>query len=202
MPAPRLVEERKCVVCGTPFTVDVYVSHLKHRALKHCSKSCSNRGRTKTLAERFARYIGETTDSGCILWTGSRAAHGYGHIGGTVDGRRTMLLAHRVAWELANGPIPDGLQILHRCDNPPCINVDHLFLGTHMDNHVDKAQKGRGPRGEKNPKAKLAAHHVREIRKRYASATVTQLQLAKEYHVHLSTIERIVAKTSWGHIDG
>ena len=77
--------------------------------------------------------------SACIEWTGSRNPKGYGQkkVGGKT------IFAHRWAWEQANGPIPDGLHVLHTCDNPPCVNVDHLFLGTNADNVKDRDAKGR-----------------------------------------------------------
>lgn len=94
-----------------------------------------------SLAERFARRL-EVTPSGCIEWTGSRNRAGYGSIsvGGRTEGRRST---HRLAWELTNGSIPDGMQILHHCDNPPCCNPAHLFLGTRSENMADMISKGR-----------------------------------------------------------
>jgi len=86
--------------------------------------------------------------NGCIEWTGCLDTGGYGQI--SVNNR--MVLVHRLAWELANGPIPDGLSVLHHCDNPPCCETEptegypegHLFLGTHAENNADRSAKGRG----------------------------------------------------------
>ena len=79
--------------------------------------------------------------SGCIEWIGATSADGYGQLG--VDGK--VIYTHRFAWELANGPIPDDISVLHHCDNPPCCNVEEcLFLGTPADNMADMAAKGRG----------------------------------------------------------
>ena len=75
----------------------------------------------------------------CQPWTGTIGGNGYGKI----KRKGKQLAAHRVAWEKVHGPIPDGLFVLHRCDNPPCVNVDHLFLGTQLDNMRDRLQKGR-----------------------------------------------------------
>lgn len=83
--------------------------------------------------------------TGCIEWTGSRTGDGYGQI--FANGRTVK--THRLAWELVNGPIPDGLIVCHTCDNPPCCNVNHLFLGTHRDNAQDKERKRRGPNSRK-----------------------------------------------------
>lgn len=93
--------------------------------------------------ERFDRWVDKSGD--CWQWTGSRTvSRGVPWYGKTKNRGRT-LLAHRVAWEFANGPIPDGLDVLHRCDNPICVNPDHLFLGTHTDNMQDRLAKGRKP---------------------------------------------------------
>jgi hypothetical protein len=91
---------------------------------------------------RFRSHIGLTNERGCLLWAGITDIDGYGIIhSGTCKGRN--LRAHRVAWELTNGPIPAGMHVLHRCDNRPCIEPSHLFLGTQADNMADKKAKGR-----------------------------------------------------------
>ena len=88
---------------------------------------------------RFHSKIRIDPQTGCHVWTGSIDPHGYGRI--MIN--RKLRLAHRLGWELANGPIPSGLNILHRCDNRPCVNPEHLFLGTHQDNTADMVAKGR-----------------------------------------------------------
>ena len=92
-----------------------------------------------TLQERFDAKVSPEPTSGCHLWTGGIFGSGYGAVW---DGGR-HLGAHRLAWELARGPVPAGLCVLHRCDNPPCVNPSHLFLGTKGDNNRDKISKGR-----------------------------------------------------------
>jgi hypothetical protein len=103
------------------------------------SKTGSPTGSTRpSLAERMERQLVPTVN-GCIEWTGTRMRLGYGKIGiGT-----KVFLTHRIAWELANGPIAGDLFVCHACDNPPCCNVDHLFLGTNKANMEDMARKGR-----------------------------------------------------------
>ena len=98
----------------------------------------SNAIKALTLSERLQRQL-TITDTGCHEWRGTLDGDGYGHL--KVGGKTVK--AHRLAWTLANGPIPDGLNVLHHCDNPPCCLVAHLFLGTHADNSKDKMAKGR-----------------------------------------------------------
>lgn len=92
-----------------------------------------------SVLDRFYLRL-KRTANGCIEWTGTTKTSGYGTI--KIDG--VSVRTHRLAWEIANGPIPDGLWVLHHCDNRSCCNVDHLFLGTHADNMADKTAKGRG----------------------------------------------------------
>lgn len=130
-----------------------------------------------SLAERFWPKVDKSGPTpmhrpelgACWLWTGTCIKSGYGRIRnqfGLVP--HNMVAAHRVAWEFANGPIPDGFQVLHRCDNPPCVNPAHLFTGTVSDNMQDAAVKGRRrfnpPRNEKAYNCKLPKDAVSEIR--------------------------------------
>ena len=89
--------------------------------------------------QRFLDNVMPEPNSGCWLWMGSQAAHGYGML--SVNGKPCR--AHRVSWEMYNGPIPDGLHILHKCDNPPCVNPSHLYAGTHKDNMRDRSERRR-----------------------------------------------------------
>ena len=97
-----------------------------------------------TVGERLLRKL-MAADNGCLEWVGYTNRSGYGAItvGSRTDGTRRQVETHRVAWILANGPILDDLCVLHHCDNPPCCDVTHLFLGTKADNNVDMASKGR-----------------------------------------------------------
>lgn len=127
----------------------------------------------------------------CHVFTGTKPT-GYGTI--SVDGE--MRLAHRVAWELAYGAIPPGLWVLHRCDHPPCVRVDHLFLGTRADNTADMVAKGRGrggrQLGEANPAAKLTREQVDEIRRGGVGR-----HLAERFGVSESTVSMIRSGKRW-----
>lgn len=110
------------------------------------------RGKYASVEERLKNFKVDSV-TGCHVWQGSTVA-GYGHL--YVDGK--LKLAHRVSWELAKGEIPEGLFVLHKCDNPPCINPEHLFAGTHEDNMKDMDAKGRRrSRGSAIPIDKIEA---------------------------------------------
>lgn len=135
--------------------------------------------------------------SDCILWKWSTNSNGYGKI--NVAGK--FIAAHRASYEAHVGPIPKGLWVLHHCDVPRCINPDHLFLGTVIDNARDCLAKGRWPsnppRGEQHPSAKLTAQNVRAIRRLHAKGA-TCASLANRYGVSGTHIAYIVGRRSWG----
>lgn len=150
--------------------------------------------------------------NGCIEWSGSRNEHGYGIQ--RIDGRAVK--AHRVAWEFAHGPIPAGQHVLHRCDNPPCVNPDHLFLGIHVDNMADMVAKGRAAgatgdrhgsrthpervrRGSASGRAKLTEADIPVIRVRLAAGE-SQRSVARSYGVHHITILQIAHGETWRHV--
>jgi len=138
----------------------------------------------------------------CVEWDGARQAQGYGMTRTKSSGRK-LLRAHRVKFEEAFGPIPGGLQVLHRCDNPPCVSPDHLFLGTREDNTRDMKTKGRysrvtGP-GESNGNARLTEEEVLEIRARFSRGEVGN-RLAKEFGVSAKLIYLIRDREVWAHL--
>jgi len=93
-----------------------------------------------SIFDRFENAIMPLTECGCWIWMRARTTRGYGSV--KIDGM--VLRAHRVSWQISNGPIPEGLHVLHQCDVTCCVNPDHLFLGNHSDNMQDKERKGRG----------------------------------------------------------
>lgn len=147
------------------------------------------------LATKFWLRVQKT--DGCWLWT-RRGQDGYGVI--TIGTKSRFLRAHRISWELHYGAIPDGLGVLHHCDNPPCVRPDHLFLGTALDNARDRESKGRGRylSGEQNGRAKLTLAQVIEIRTLYAQGNITQAELRKQFPVSSSQMSRIVNGQKWG----
>lgn len=95
------------------------------------------------LPTRLWRRVNKNAPNGCWEWGGWRHEHGYGRIRAVSTGKSKFLRTHRVSWAIHNGPVPVGMDVLHRCDNPPCCNPAHLFLGTDADNMNDMAAKGR-----------------------------------------------------------
>ena len=150
----------------------------------------------ETAQERFFSSVSKDGPNGCHQWTGAVTLRGYGHIGI----RYKMYSTHRLAWLIAYGEIPDGLHVLHKCDNPPCVNPDHLFLGSHADNAADREMKGRGAalKGEQNGSAKLTEHQVRELRFNYPA--MTQTKLAAMFGISQATVWNIVTRKSWRHV--
>lgn len=150
----------------------------------------------RDIQQRFWSKIAITAnDNLCWEWQRSKTPKGYGYFG--VKGK--LLRAHRVAWELTNGEIPAGLEVCHSCDNRACCNPKHLFLGTHLDNMRDMANKGRSnvPQGEQQWKAKMTPEKVVYIRERYAQGGITFDELASEMGIARSTLAYIVRRKSW-----
>jgi len=152
------------------------------------------------LRDRFYAHVAK--GDGCWEWTGSRDRYGLFRVG------KKIKKAHRSAWEMENGPIPDGLFVLHRCDNPPCVRPDHLFLGTQTDNMQDAATKQRrryrtGPRpeyrGTLTPAHKLSEADVVRIRE-LSERGWTLRRLALEFHVGQTAIFKVVHRQSWTHV--
>lgn len=168
--------KRVCERCskeflGFPCRVNVGLS-------RYCSRKCS----FVPVEERFWNYVGKKDGKGCIIWNGPMHKAGYGQL---KDGHGNRILAHRLAYMLVVGPIPEGLGVLHRCDNPPCVNPFHLFVGTQADNNADRDAKGRFP-------VKLTKQMIGEIVMCYLTGIWTQRDLAKQYHVSPASILRVL----------
>lgn len=134
-------EAKNCAVCGLRYERRRRQAFASWERSKTCSLSCASRSkRTAPLEERFWAKVDKSGE--CWLWLGSRNEEGYGRIG--IGGSGNTAAAHRLSWEMANGQkIPSDLVACHKCDNPPCVNPAHIFIGTKKDNAQDAARKGR-----------------------------------------------------------
>ena len=170
---------------------------VKGEPVPYIQGHSSRRG---TPAQRFWKKVRKASGDGCWEWTACLNQAGYGqfNLGGVGKG---LILAHRFAWEEANGPIPEGLYCCHKCDNPACVRPDHIFLGTIADNQRDMARKGRSNQGERLTWfVKLTESDVLEIRRRYNAGGVSQRELAKEFGVGRANVGYIVTGKSWAHL--
>lgn len=134
-------------------------------------------------------------DDACWLWTAATNASGYGIVGVG----RSSRLAHRVAYEMTNGPIPAGKLLRHRCDTPSCVRPDHMTPGSDKENMQDQIQRGRraSKKGSQNGRAKLTREQVVEIRRRYVRGQTRIVDLAAEFGVGKSQIWNIVSGREW-----
>lgn len=143
------------------------------------------------MADRLIARLAPPNERGCRLWTGSGGR--YGSIKDE-DGRTQQ--THRVAWELANGAIPEGMDVLHRCDQPRCCEPAHLFLGTDQDNADDRNTKERQARAEHHGRAKLTRANIELARRRVAEGA-TQALVAAAFGVSQSTLSRALSGRTW-----
>lgn len=143
-----------------------------------------------------SEFWARTKDAGdCIEWVGARSSDGYGCV--KWDGR--VRGTHRVAYQLAVGNIPHGLCVCHSCDNPACVNPDHLFLGSHKDNMADRNRKGRASGGRTKSMAKLTPAIASEIR-RMCAAGMLQKDCAALFGIHKGTVNDLVLRKTWADV--
>lgn len=143
----------------------------------------------QNVSDRFWNNVDRSSKDGCWPWLKWCDTTGYGRFSLRNKGHA----AHRFAWELAYGPIPDGLWVLHKCDNPPCVNPAHLFLGTHRDNMDDATTKGRMRSGTE----KLSFEDAVSISALYAGGGISQRMLAKRFGVSQGAISSVVRGKTW-----
>ena len=174
----RWVTERNCKTCS-----DLFVGHGP-RAM-FCSTKC-----------QLMNAVVADEATGC--WNWQRAINSDGYPSVTLRDPRRKTFAHRVSFQLAYGDIPADQEVCHRCDNPRCINPDHLFLGTHTENVRDAIAKRRHAHGEGSRKAKLSEAQVRAIRADARSDTV----VARNYGVSAGCIWSVRSGQTWKHIGG
>ncbi len=171
-------QERICARCEKIFFIQSWKPNI------YCSRDCNKN--TLENKDAFLKKIEKRVSvlpNGCIEWLGFCNTYGRLQFNGKVDN------ATRVFWTLKVGSIPDGMYVCHKCDNPKCVNVDHLFLGTPLDNNLDAVKKGR-------VKGKITEKEAKEIK----SSKKNVATLVKEYGLSRSSIYRIKEGSSWRHI--
>jgi hypothetical protein len=179
-----------CEQCSQSFSIPKHVAERRIR--KFCSNECAHMSAHSPgkRQERFWSHV-EKLPNGCWIWKGATNANGYGIF--AANGKN--IPAHRHAWELAHGlllPFP-WICILHRCDNPPCVNEAHLFPGTRYDNNIDRAKKGRAW-------AKLSIEQVQKLREMAQNEGYSYVELCALFGITIATVHNIVLRKTWRHI--
>lgn len=193
--------------CGNdaPFSRvnDIRWGHAKEEPVRFIRGHYAHIQPIQPTIERFWKYVDKRGPNDCWEWKGARRVQNYG---GLALEDHKVVLAHRFSYELHYGPIPEsegyhGTCVLHRCDNPPCVNPKHLFLGTNQDNVDDKVSKGRGvsTRGNQNGMAKLNPEKIVDIRQRYKDGESFK-SIAYSYDVTDAAIRSVVQRKTWRHI--
>lgn len=145
----------------------------------------------KPLLERLMKHV--DVGNGCWLWTASHDRDGYGNV--QIDYK--LHRAHRAMYELVVGGIPEGMQVLHRCDNPACVRPGHLWLGTNDENMLDKKNKMRAPHGDGHVKSKLNSTLVREMRAEYVRGYSSISDIAHKYKISISAASNAINGKTW-----
>lgn len=156
------------------------------------------------MSERFWSKVDRRGPDECWPWMAARLPLGYGRF--RVSKPRRLVPSHRFAWELENGPMPDGTLACHTCDNPCCCNPRHIYAGTPLSNMQDMHRRGRAkcgqgsPRGSAHPCAKLAEADIDLIRMAVETLPVTQLDVARAWGVSPNLICAIMKRRAWAHV--
>lgn len=160
-----------------------------------CSNACAWAAKSPTVeqyAEKFWKRVDKSSPTGCWVWQGYCQKFGHGWLGSRFG------LAHRFAWSLLRGPLDAKACLLHHCDNPPCVNPEHLYVGDRQDNMRDKVARNRIQKGQDSPKARLTDADVLEIRRlRYE---VGAAELAKRFGVTMNYVYQIQRREAWKHL--
>lgn len=168
--------ERACEYCSKTFMPKGQLKKLT----RYCCRECYTLSRFGTVEERFWAKVDKAGPNGCWLWLGTCGEYGHGQVS-IGNSRRTA--TSRVSWELHHGKIPTGMVVCHKCDNPPCVNPAHLFLGTLKDNSEDCVRKGRIARSH----AKLSHEQKAEV-KRMLIEGITNRIIAESLGIHRKTV--------------
>ncbi len=183
--------------CGEPAPIarqtETRSGHVIGKPMRFIYGHC---GRVQPkLADDFWASVQRSDNASCWPWLKSTQRSGYGRL--AFKGSR--MGSHQIAWILVNGPIGNGLCVLHKCDNPTCCNPSHLFLGTNNDNIADRMAKGRSVVGSKHKKSKLTEETVRQAREDRALG-LTYTELEKKYGVTRATLHAAISGEAWRHI--
>lgn len=171
-----------CTKCGKTKPATSEFWHTNGRPSLFCGTPCrACRSKRKTLEQHFWSFVERRGADDCWIWCGNINDSGYGRLNHGPRGAVEPWLAHRLSWTLHKGKIPEGLGVLHKCDNPPCVNPHHLFLGDQNVNMADMAVKGR--------RGKLTIQEV--LRVRALRGIVPGRQLAQEHKVGEALISAI-----------
>ncbi len=203
---------KTCTLCGeTKALSEFYYVRTRDTYYGRCKECRRQREREKhaaeglrrisprlSLVERLNYYGWKVTDTDCWEWLGPVTPEGYGEIG--YFGKKHYRV-HRAAYEVWVGPIPDGKQINHHCDNPPCINPEHLYAGTHEENMRDVDERKRRRYNETHTNTKLSQEDIREIKKIYSEGLLTQYMLAELYGSSQSHISSIIRGNKRRYVD-
>ena len=158
--------------------------------------------------KRFFTKVGKPDGNGCQLWLGWKSSKQcYGRLRLSLQSkysrRRLSIAAHRLAWMLENEKDLRSTDLIcHTCDNPLCVNPDHLVIGTNTSNMCDMVEKGRSLRGSKSPTSVLTEKDVVDIKVQYDSREATRTDLARRFGVTRQTIDKIINGSTWKHIVG
>lgn len=195
---PRAKREILCASCGQPFCVE----RLATTRCGACYPAYREERRAANHKQSLLALVAGATDEACIDWPRSRDPKGYGIVSFGGRSRR----AHRVIYELTKGPIPAGAVVMHRCDNPGCVNPLHLTAGSQRENIADADRKGRRPNcglpglskavGRSNPSAKLTEQDVLAIR----ASKEPRPSLASRFGVSVALIAKIRNRSVWSHL--
>jgi len=154
---------------------------------------------SQSIQQRFDAKVEYIPFADCHFWIAATNKKGYGKLN---NGSNNWILAHRFAWESINGMIPERMYVLHCCDNPSCVNVNHLYLGTKKDNANDRESRDRGNHasGTKHGKNKLLPSQVYEIRDAYDTGKYSFRQLGKIYGIDGKSVADIIDRKNWSNL--
>jgi hypothetical protein len=201
--------EKKCAKCNeikqlSEFNKDSHSSSGVFCWCKICTRAYRKEKRQTQIInlsqsdiERFNKYVVMDMSKGYLVWKGAKDTDGYG----VFNIKERQLKAHRVAWMIKNGPIPEGLCILHETDDPECVDTNYLSLGTIADNNMDKKVKKRGIIGERNGMVTLSEDQVIQVINLRKSG-LTYEKIASEIGISLSGVHHICSGYTWSHLTG